>query len=126
MAFPKIDISLFSQAISALLKKELQLGDVPEVRVNTSAGFLGIQTDNMALYKNFTMFRELLAIGRGYLTDPESNVKGTVASLEILLNGTLHDGHETACRFAVMDLLPNGEIAFIRFGDEGLPALKAA
>lgn len=118
MAFPKINTEQMSKSLACLLHESLSLSSLPEVRVKTSIGIVTVDSDNLATHQHFSMFRDLHIVGKGYLTNPDTNLKGSVASLEILLTGTLHDGQETARTFASLDLMPNGEIAFIRFGNE--------
>lgn len=125
MAFPELNTSAFAATLAALLHEHLSLDTMPATRVKAGIGTLTLETDNLAVHQSFSMFRELKAVGKGYATVPESNNLGTVASLEILLTGTLHDGHQTDRHFASLDLLPNGEIAFIRFGDESTGLRKA-
>lgn len=125
MTFPKLNTTRFATSLAHLLHETLALETLPTASVNAQLGTLTFKSGNLAAHQSFSLFRQLHAVGKGYATVPESNNLGTVASLDILLTGTLHDGHETARHFASLDLLPNGEIAFIRFGDESSDLRKA-
>jgi hypothetical protein len=126
MPLPKLNTAQFQKSLARLLRESLSLKTSPSASLVGLLGTLTFRSSNLAAHEAFSMFRELHAVGKGYTTDPQSNNLGTIASLEIHLIGTLYDGHQTSRHFASLDLLPDGEIAFIRFGDEASDTRIAA